>query len=117
MIILKYTFLLGAVGYPVLELIYRRKTHYSMALAGGLSTMLLRYISQLPCGIGTKGILGGIGITGIEYACGQIWNRNYQVWDYRHIPLNLHGQICLPYTLIWCTLSAGLLTVLGQIDT
>ena len=28
------------------------------------------------------------------------------VWDYSHLPLNLWGQICLTYSLIWVVLSA-----------
>ena len=34
-------FLFGAVAYPILELIYRRRTHYSMAIAGGISMLLI----------------------------------------------------------------------------
>ncbi|MBQ8556248.1 MAG: hypothetical protein IJ438_10320 [Clostridia bacterium] len=106
------TFLLGAVGYPALELLTRGRTHYSMAIAGGASTLLIRHLSRLPIGRGKRAILCGLGITGIEYACGRLWNRSYRVWDYRSMPLNWRGQICLPYTLLWCGLSAGLLTVI-----
>ena len=34
------SFLIGAVGYPLLELAWRGHTHPSMALAGGMSAML-----------------------------------------------------------------------------
>lgn len=106
------TFLFGAVGYPLLELAARRRTHYSMALAGGLSALLIRRLSRVPMGCAAQAALCGAGITAIEYACGRVWNRDYRVWDYRNMPLNWRGQICLPYTLLWCGLSAAMLKAL-----
>ena len=44
-----------------------------------------------------QALLGGLMITGIEYAVGKVFNRHYQVWDYRRTPMNLQGQICVPY--------------------
>lgn len=105
-------FLLGAVGYPLLELCWRGRTHISMVLAGGLSASLLHHVSHNPRPLWQKALLGGCGITAIEAACGLAWNRHHQVWDYRHLPLNWRGQICLPYTLMWCGLSA--LWLLGE---
>lgn len=42
-------------------------------------------------------------ITGVELVFGLIFNRalGMGVWDYSRVPLNLWGQICLPFTLIW----------------
>ena len=57
-------------------------------------------------------LLGGLGITGIEYVIGRIFNRRYRVWDYRRMPMNVQGQICLPYTLAWCALSAAALGIM-----
>jgi uncharacterized membrane protein len=31
-------------------------------------------------------------------------NRQFQIWDYRQMPLNFHGQICLPFCLLWLPL-------------
>lgn len=107
-------FLLGTVGYPVLELLYRGHTHYSMALAGGLSACLIDRVSQMPGGLLLKSALCGLGVTGVEYFVGQVWNRQHQVWDYRRMPLNFQGQICLPYSLLWCGLSAALLLALRK---
>lgn len=99
------SFLSGAIGYPLLELAWRGRTHPSMALAGGLSTMLIHRISKTKLSLLGKSLLCGAGITGIEAVCGLIWNRRHQVWDYRGMPLNWRGQICLPFTLAWCGLS------------
>ena len=102
-------FLIGAVGYPLLELAWRGRTHPSMALAGGLSTSLIHRIGRTDLHPVNKVLLCGAGITVIEAACGLIWNRRHQVWDYRHMPLNWRGQVCLPFALAWCGLSAAYL--------
>ena len=36
-----------------------------------------------------------------ELGVGLLLNRQYRIWDYRNVPLNFLGQICLPYTLLW----------------
>ncbi len=102
-------FLIGALGYPLLEIAWRGRTHPSMALAGGLGAVLIHGINQTKHALPTKILLCGAGITAIEAACGLVWNRRHQVWDYRHMPLNWSGQICLPFSLAWCGLSAAYL--------
>ena len=100
-------FWLGAVAYPLMEMAWRGRTHPSMALAGGVSAALLQRMSKTNRPLYQLALAGGLAITGIEYAVGKIFNRRYQVWDYRRMPLNVRGQICLPYTVLWCALSAG----------
>lgn len=110
-------FWFGAIGYPLIELAYRRRTHPSMALAGGLATVVLRRIGKTNRPLWQQALLGGLAITGIEYGFGMIFNRRYRVWDYRRTPLNLQGQICLPFTLAWCGLSAAALSVFRLWDS
>jgi uncharacterized membrane protein len=50
-------------------------------------------------------VAAAVVITALELGCGLLVNRRYQVWDYRHLPLNYHGQICLPFSLLWVPLS------------
>ena len=107
------TFLIGAIGYPALELLWRQRTHPSMALAGGAAMLLIRRVHRVKAALPLRALLCGAGITAIEYAIGRAWNRTHHIWDYRHQPLNLHGQICLPFSLAWCGLSA---TVLAMMD-
>lgn len=109
---MKRHFLVGFVGYPLLELAYRGRTHYSMALAGGLATSLIGRVSRVRGSIPAKACICGLGITAIEGAFGLIWNRQYGVWDYRRQPLNWRGQVCAKYTALWCVLSGGMLAVL-----
>ena len=44
-------------------------------------------------------------ITLVELVTGLLVNRDYHVWDYRKLPLNYRGQICLPFTLLWVPIS------------
>lgn len=103
------TFLLGAALYPALELAWRRRTHPSMALAGGLALCLLRALDRrMPrAPLSALMLLGGLGITAVEYGVGLVFNRRHQIWDYRKTPCNLRGQICAPYALMWCALSGA----------
>lgn len=103
-------FLAGSCGYPALELIWRGHTHYSMALAGGLCVVLINRVccermagSPLPA----RCVMGSVIITGVELAVGAVFNgwMGLKVWDYSSMPLNFMGQICLPYSLLWCGLS------------
>ncbi|MBE5796349.1 MAG: hypothetical protein E7327_03115 [Clostridiales bacterium] len=109
------TFLFGAIGYPALELLTRGRTHYSMALAGGASAVLIGRIRAIRAPLGIRALMSAAGITGIEYACGCIWNREHRVWDYRRMPLNCRGQICLPYSALWFCLSAGMLAAMDRL--
>lgn len=114
--ILKHAFLVGAIGYPLLEILWRRRTHYSMALAGGCAVALVDRIRHIPVKPHVKAFLCAEAITVVELVCGSIWNRNYEVWDYRRMPLNWHGQICLPYSLMWCFLGSAAMKAFDLAD-
>ncbi|MBO7674452.1 MAG: putative ABC transporter permease [Atopobiaceae bacterium] len=47
--------------------------------------------------------------TSIDYATGMVANRNYELWDYRDMPFNFQGQVCLQNSLVY-TLAATLVT-------
>lgn len=108
---MKHPFLLGAIGYPLLEILFRGRTHPSMALAGGLGCMAIRRIGRMRAPLPCRSVLCGLAITGIEAGCGLIWNRRHQVWDYCRMPLQWRGQVCVPYTLLWCLLSGALMRI------
>ena len=100
-------FLLGAAGYPLLELFARGRTHYSMSLAGGLSAACFHRIAGQRMPLWYKALLGSAAVTAVEAVCGVVFNRRHHVWDYRREPLNWRGHICLRFSLLWCGL-AGL---------
>lgn len=104
---LSFLFYLGGMCYAGLELLWRGFTHWSMFLLGGLCFVLvgnlkrLRPKRALPFRMTEAALL----ITLLELGCGLLVNRTYRVWDYRHMPMNFLGQICLPFTLLWVPVS------------
>lgn len=80
-----------------------------MALAGGVAMQGLQAIDRTQKGrpLWQRALMGGLMITGVEYGVGRLFNRRYQIWDYRRTPLNVQGQICLPFTLAWFALSTA----------
>lgn len=102
-------FLVGALGYPFIEILWRGFTHPTMALAGGLAAVALYRINRgLSRGALVLRLLAsGAAVTLIELLFGVVFNLGLgmAVWDYSGMPLHLLGQICLPYSLLWCLLS------------
>lgn len=48
-------------------------------------------------------LYAAITITLLEFIFGIVFNQllKMNVWDYSGVPLNVLGQICLPFSLIW----------------
>ncbi len=100
-------FCIGGAGYVVLEWLWRGWSHISMFLAGGSCFLLLGKLNALrpKLSLPLRGLVGAGIITSVELLAGLIFNRDYYVWDYRHLPLNFKGQICLLFSLLWIPLS------------
>lgn len=98
-------FATGAAGYPVIELIWRQSTHWSMALAGGTCLLLLYnlYGKFTKLSLGMKCVLGSGVITAVEFVAGLLVNcwQNWNVWDYSCFKFHFMGQICLVYSVLW----------------
>ena len=99
----------GGTAYYSLEILCRGYSHWSMAVCGGVCLAGIFHVNRAmkrqP--ILLRATVGGILITAVELACGCLVNLVFHlgVWDYSHLPLNLLGQICLPFTLLWIALS------------
>lgn len=98
-------FALGGAAYVGLELLWRGRSHSSMFLAGGACFLLLGKLRRMPLHPAAKAVAGAGVITAVELGTGLLANRSYQIWDYRQMPANLGGQICLPYSLLWVPVS------------
>ena len=98
-------FTLGGSAYVGLELLYRRRSHVSMFGAGGLCFLLMGRLNRTRLPIPARMGLGALTITGVELATGLLVNRDHHVWDYRAMPGNFRGQVCLPFTALWYPLS------------
>ena len=111
-------FLAGGTGYVGLELLWRGRSHYSMFLAGGLCFLLLGKLGKirprLPLAL--RCLVGAGIITFVELGAGLLANRDYRVWDYRQMPWNFHGQICLVYSLLWIPVSLFAMWLYERLD-
>ena len=111
-----FLFSLGGGVYGALELLWRGRTHVSMFLLGGFCFLLLGKIRRLRLPLPALPLLGALAITAGELATGLAVNRNYGVWDYRAMPMNFLGQICLPFSLLWMPLSLAAMGLYGILD-
>ncbi len=99
-------FLMGAVGYALIEIIWRGFTHPTMMVAGGICFLAFSYIaekmSRVPLLI--KAFLAAAVVTAVELVFGLIFNLGFgmNVWNYEAMPFNFLGQICPTFSLIWC---------------
>ena len=114
-------FATGATGYPVIELIWRQSTHWSMALAGGTCLLLLYnlYGKFTKLSLGMKCVLGSGIITAVEFVAGLLVNcwQDWNVWDYSCFKFHFMGQICLVYSVLWgllCLPVSGLCKIMRK---
>ncbi len=100
-----FVFLLGTVGYGLLELMYRGRTHWTMVCLGGLSFLILFVLRQnmQPTGRLVRCLAGCVAITVLELLVGSIVNcrMRWMVWDYSGLAYNVRGQICPGFTMLW----------------
>lgn len=99
-------FLCGGLSYVFIELLFRGHSHLSMFLLGGIVFVEIGGLNELcRCNMSLllQGLIGSGIITVSEFATGLIVNiwLKLDVWDYSHMPLNLLGQICLPFSVAW----------------
>lgn len=101
---------IGGLLYVLIELIARGRSHWTMALLGGMCFLLIGAINEhipwdMP--LAFQMLLGAGIITVLELLTGLVINvwLGWGVWDYSNMPMNLWGQICLPYSLLWVLIS------------
>ncbi len=115
-------FVIGAMGYALVELLWRGRTHWTMMLTGGTCLSFI-YLTERRYGDAPRWkrcLVGAQVITLFELAVGFLVNvlLGWAVWDYSRLPLNLFGQICPRYCALWfllCLPVTGLCTWLERI--
>ena len=111
-----FLFLFGGAAYISIEILYRGYSHWLMFIIGGLAFLMVGMLNEVfkwETPIEIQSIIGGVIITGIEFITGLIANIQFNmgIWDYSNLPLNVMGQICLPFTFIWILLSAVIIVI------
>ncbi|MCI8372439.1 MAG: hypothetical protein HFI75_08590 [Lachnospiraceae bacterium] len=103
-------FVAGGILYVLIELFWRGYSHWSMFFIGGLCFFLIGLLNEVfpwNMPLCLQGLAGATVITVAELAFGYLVNirLGWQIWDYSDMPLNLMGQICVPFSLLWILVS------------
>ena len=102
-------FCTGGLGYGMIELMWRGGTHISMFFAGGICFFIIGSLDEFEYkpSLWTQAVLSGALITAVEFLSGLLVNLllGLDVWDYSGLPMNVMGQICLPFSALWVLLS------------
>lgn len=113
-VFLKYLFLfiIGGAVYYSMEMLFRGYSHYSMAILGGICFIacgLLNEFLSWDTSLLLQGLIGSGIITVLEFLTGVLVNMvlHLNVWDYSNMPLNVLGQVCLPFSLLWVIIAIG----------
>ena len=102
-----FVFLMGFFLYGFVEVTGRGYTHWTMCITGGIVLTVIYTLSSRPAArLIRTCLLGTAAITLIEFAVGVFDNliMGWQVWDYSDIPLNILGQVCPLFSLLWFVL-------------
>lgn len=108
---LLFLFCVGALIYMGIEILWRGYTHWTMGIVGGVCFVIIGLLNeghnwQRP--FWKQVLIGACTVTILEFITGVILNiiLGLNIWDYSNMPFNLFGQICLPFSILWCGLSA-----------
>ena len=110
---------LGGSAYYLLEIAFRGFSHWSMfALGGGvllfctMQGQAMRWSEPLWLQI----VRAVLFVAALEFSTGIIVNKwlSLAVWDYSDQPLNLWGQICVPFTILFSGLIAIAIPIGGS---
>ena len=103
-------FLIGGHLYYGIEILWRGYSHFSMFVLGGLCFLIIGSINekffQWSMYIEVQILIGELFVVLSEFNTGCIVNilLGLNVWDYSDMPLNIMGQICVPFILLWIPL-------------
>lgn len=115
-----FIFLIGGIGYGLLEIAFRGFTHWSMIITGGSALLILYLINHALPNTPTilKALIGALSITIIEFSVGIIVNKvfSFGVWDYTGSPGNILGVITPSFSLIWFMISFIMISVFKNIQ-
>ena len=99
-------FYLGGTAYMFTEFLWRGRSHGSMFVLGGLCFWLIGHLHpRLPLPLWAQLLVFSVMITALELLTGLAVNQDFAIWDYRNMPYQYLGQICLNYSLLWIPIS------------
>ncbi len=113
-------FTVGGVGYAVIEILWRGRTHWTMVIAGGVCFLLFSHIAEKfkRAPLVVKAMISAVGVTLVELIFGIIFNIIFGmgVWDYSRERFNLLGHICPLFSLFWALLSLAFIPIASKLN-
>ena len=113
-------FALGGFGYGLLEILWRGYTHWSMIVTGAccLGSIYRWHKSHQAAAWMPFCLFCGAVITAFELLAGILVNviGKMNVWDYSGFRIHLFGQICLPYSILWCFLGLPIKLICTKLE-
>ena len=113
-----YLFTVGGGIYVSLVLLWRGRSHWTMFMLGGGCFLAIgelgKRLTHVPRAL--RAVIGSGVCTLGELLTGLTFNRDFSVWDYRELPGNFRGQICLPFSVLWIPLSAAAEEIYGRLE-
>lgn len=111
-IFFKYLILgiIGGSAYIMIELLYRKYSHWSMFCVAFFAFILIGLINEFiswDMKLWKQMLIGSGIVTVFEFISGYILNikLGWHIWDYSNVPFNIMGQICLPFSIAWFFIS------------
>lgn len=114
------SFIIGGAVYGLIELLYRKHTHWTMIISGGICFCFLYLIStKTNWNLLVQCLVGAVFITIIEFIVGCVVNLwlKWNVWDYSKNRYNILGQICPVFTGYWFLLCFPAILLANMIST
>lgn len=110
-------FCMGGALYFMLEMLFRGRSHWTMAVVGGICFLICGGLNEwftFDMPLWLQGVACAVMVTIVEFGAGSVLNLwlKLDIWDYSNMPFNLLGQICLPFTVLWFFI--GMLAVIAD---
>ena len=106
--------------YTSIQVMFRGRTDYTMyilAFIVGIFIFILNNtILEFDTDFGIQVLVCTAFSTLMQFIFGILFNQDYHIWDYRNMPFNCGGQVCLPFTLVWAMICAAAIILLDWID-
>lgn len=113
-------FVIGGVGYGIIELLWRGRTHWAMLVAGGICFICFSDIAERFKGrsLWFKAAVSAVVVTAVELVFGVFFNMilHEDIWDYSRMPFNLWGQICPLFSLLWGILGLAFIPLADRLN-
>ncbi|RHG19909.1 hypothetical protein DW272_01505 [Blautia obeum] len=118
---MKYLLLFTFSGYiyVCMELLFRGHSDITMMFCASICVIpmvLLNNQFSYEVDFLLQLVLCAIFATFIEYIFGVFFNSDYHIWDYRNMPFNIDGLICLPFSLLWMIIAAWVIPLMDWMD-